>query len=136
MDLRQLRYFIQAARRQNFRKASEDLRIAQSALTRQIQYLERELGFLLFDRVKVRWQADGLSGNELYQFASGEARRLGWELNLDVSGHRLADFPHEALYPGSLLEATFVPKTALWVLEIQIRHPQRPFGAFYEDLLV
>ena len=37
MDLRQFRYFIQAARRENFRKASEDLRIAQSALTRQIQ---------------------------------------------------------------------------------------------------
>ena len=46
MDLRQFRYFIQAARRENFRKASEDLRIAQSALTRQIQLLEHELGFL------------------------------------------------------------------------------------------
>jgi DNA-binding transcriptional LysR family regulator len=52
MDLRQFRYFIQAARRENFRKASDDLRVAQSALTRQIQHLERELGFLLFDRVR------------------------------------------------------------------------------------
>jgi len=52
MDLRQLRYFIQAARRENFRKAGDDLRVAQSALTRQIQHLEQELGFLLFDRVK------------------------------------------------------------------------------------
>jgi DNA-binding transcriptional LysR family regulator len=52
MDLRQFRYFSQVARRENFRKASEDLRVAQSALTRQIQILERELGFLLFERVK------------------------------------------------------------------------------------
>jgi DNA-binding transcriptional LysR family regulator len=34
MDLRQFRYFIHAAKRQNFRRAAEDLRIAQSALTR------------------------------------------------------------------------------------------------------
>jgi hypothetical protein len=34
VDLRQFRYFIQAARRENFRKASDDLRISQSALTR------------------------------------------------------------------------------------------------------
>jgi LysR family nitrogen assimilation transcriptional regulator len=61
MDLRQFRYFIQAAKRQNFRRAAEDLRVAQSALTRQVQYLEHELGFLLFDRVKrgVRLTAAG-----------------------------------------------------------------------------
>ena len=61
MDLRQFRYFIQAARRENFRKASDDLRIAQSALTRHIQHLEQEFGFLLFDRVKrgVRLTAAG-----------------------------------------------------------------------------
>jgi len=23
----------------------------------------------------------------------------------------------------------------LWILEIQIAHPTKPFGAFYEDLL-
>ena len=78
MDLRQLRYFIQAARRQNFRKASEDLRIAQSALTRQIQYLERELGFLLFDRVKrgVRLTAAGQRLLERSQHILGEVDRL------------------------------------------------------------
>jgi LysR family transcriptional regulator, nitrogen assimilation regulatory protein len=78
MDLRQLRYFIHAARRQNFRKASEDLRIAQSALTRQIQYLERELGFLLFDRVKrgVRLTAAGQRLLERSQYILGEVDRL------------------------------------------------------------
>ena len=61
---------------------------------------------------------------------------MGWELNLDTSGHRLADFPHEALYSGSLSAVNFAPTTDLWVLEIQIRHPERQIGAFYEDLLL
>ena len=29
----------------------------------------------------------------------------------------------------------FKSASGLWVLEIQIRHPERPFGAFFEDLL-
>jgi len=91
---------------------------------------------VLFDRVRARWRADSLTGRGLYDFASAEARALGWELNLDTSGHRLADFPHAALYAGSLSAVNFAPTTGLWVLEIQIRHPERQFGAFYEDLLL
>ena len=30
----------------------------------------------------------------------------------------------------------FRPSSGLWVLEIQIRHPSREFGAFFEDLLL
>ena len=29
-----------------------------------------------------------------------------------------------------------LPTTGLWILEIQIAHPQLPYGAFYEDLLI
>jgi hypothetical protein len=29
-----------------------------------------------------------------------------------------------------------VPALRRWMLEIQIAHPTRPFGAFYEDLLI
>src|ERR1700744_6723270 len=86
MDLRQFRYFIQAARRQNFRKASEDLRIAQSALTRQIQHLEQELGFLLFDRVKrgVRLTAAGQRLLERSQHILGEVDRLKESLQIEA----------------------------------------------------
>ena len=78
MDLRQLRYFTQAARRENFRKASDDVRVAQSALTRQIQHLEQELGFLLFDRVKrgVRLTAAGQRLLERSQHILAEVDRL------------------------------------------------------------
>jgi len=27
------------------------------------------------------------------------------------------------------------PNAGLWILEIQIAHPSKPYGAFYEDLL-
>lgn len=90
----------------------------------------------VFDRVRARWLADRVSGQELYRYAADQARSLGWELNLKMSGHRLADFPHAALHKGSLADASFSPANALWVLEIQIRHPERPFSAFYEDLLL
>ncbi len=84
----------------------------------------------LFDRVKNRWLLDQISGRDLYQYADEQARDLGWELNLDMSGHRLSDFPHKALHSGSLAEAGFTPSDGLWVLEIQIRHPQRPSARF------
>src|ERR1700727_1340092 len=86
MDLRQFRYFIQAALRENLHKASEDLRIAQSALTRQIQLLEHELGFLLFDRIKrgVRLTAAGQRLLERSQHILAEVDRLKENLQLEA----------------------------------------------------
>jgi len=90
---------------------------------------------VLFDRVQDKWRADSLSGAALYQYADAQARELGWRLNLKVAGHRLGDFPHKAHHSGNLAAANFTPAPDLWVLEMQIKHPERPFGAFYEDLL-
>lgn len=50
MNDKQLEYFVRIAELGSFRKASEALRIAQPALTRQIQKLEEELGVALFTR--------------------------------------------------------------------------------------
>ena len=90
----------------------------------------------VFHSARRRWLADRLNGRELYDYAAAEAARLGWVLNLDMNGHRISDFPHKAIFGGSLAEIDFVPSAGLWVLEIQIRHPTRPFGAFFEDLLL
>jgi len=91
----------------------------------------------LFETVKARWEAQDLSGEKLYRFAVNEADKLGFPLHLqEANGHRLGDFPHSIHYKGSIASVPFSPSRYLWVLEIQIRHPQLPFGAFIEDLLV
>lgn len=91
---------------------------------------------ILWDEVREAWFGDGASGRELYDLAGKAAQARGWQLNLDLSGHRLSDFPHEAIYAGPLAEIDFRPSPNLWVLEMAIAHPSGSFGAFYEDLLL
>lgn len=50
MDLRILRHMVSLARRLSYSRAAEDLGLSQSALTRSIQSLERQVGMRLFDR--------------------------------------------------------------------------------------
>lgn len=90
----------------------------------------------LWEEVAGRWRADGLAGTELYAYAAARAQALGWRLNLDIKGHRVCDFPHAIYRAGDLGDFGLCPSAGLWILEIQIAHPARPFGAFHEDLLM
>lgn len=91
---------------------------------------------VLFDRVRAIWNGGEISGRALYDRAEEEARKMGWVLNLDIRGHRVSDYPHSVHKGGNLGDFDTVPGAGLWILEMQIRHPTRPFGAFHEDLLV
>ncbi|MET9480086.1 LysR family transcriptional regulator [Streptomyces sp. NPDC006638] len=51
LELRLVRYFTVVAAHQHFGRAAADLRVAQPALSRQIQRLEKYLGVRLLDRV-------------------------------------------------------------------------------------
>jgi Xaa-Pro aminopeptidase len=89
----------------------------------------------LWHRVTDIWNQGAVRGTALYARAQQEAQAMGWHLNLDVRGHRVADYPHPSRQAGKLADLDGVPTPSLWILEIQIRHPTRDFGAFYEDLL-
>ncbi len=89
----------------------------------------------LWHEVSQHWREDGADGAALYRFAGERAKAAGWRLNLDIKGHRVSDFPHAIYAAGALGDFSQKPTPELWVLEIQIAHPTRPFGAFYEDLL-
>jgi hypothetical protein len=90
----------------------------------------------IWKRVRDHWSKTQDSGAKLYAFASQQAQELGWVLSLhEANGHRIADFPHVAKQRGTIEELDFKPAPSRWILEIQIKHPTRPFGAFYEDLL-
>ncbi len=90
----------------------------------------------LFHDVRKVWLTEKLSGQQLYRYADQQAKSMGWALNFDLPGHRVSDFPHAAIHTGSLADFDAMPSSMRWILEIHLRHPEKQFGAFFEDMLL
>lgn len=71
MELRHLRYFVAVGEEQHYGRAARRLRVAQPALSRQIQDLENEIGFKLFDR-----QPRGVTISDAGKSFLEDARRI------------------------------------------------------------
>ncbi len=76
MELRHLRYFVAIGEEQHYGRAAHRLRVAQPALSRQIQDLEEELGFKLFDRLP-----RGVRLNSAGKLFLEDARRILQEIS-------------------------------------------------------
>jgi DNA-binding transcriptional LysR family regulator len=76
MELRHLRYFVAVGEEQHYGRAAHRLRVAQPALSRQIQDLEAEVGFKLFLRLP-RGVKLSAAGTQFLQ----DARRILQEVN-------------------------------------------------------
>jgi DNA-binding transcriptional LysR family regulator len=91
MQLKHLRTFIAVASTLNLTRAGEQLHLAQSSVTEQIQSLESDLGTALFDRSNRRWALNS-AGERLLEYAaaiialSDEARGAALDQAHEVTG--------------------------------------------------
>jgi DNA-binding transcriptional LysR family regulator len=76
MELRHLRYFVAIGEEEHYGRAARRLLVAQPALSRQIQDLEKELGFKLFERLP-----RGVKLNAAGRLFLEDARRVLQELS-------------------------------------------------------
>lgn len=82
------------------------------------------------------WKKNNPTGIELYKYIYRLTEDAGYEFNLNPAGHLIGSFPHERWTKEGLGNYPYIPEPGMWVLEIQIRHPEKPYGAFYEAILL
>src|SRR6202023_2931006 len=110
MELRHLRYFVAIGEEENYRRAAQRLNVAQTALSTQIQDLEAELGFKLFDRLPrgVKLSAAGklfLEGASRILRDVNEAAARAARVALGRSGTLRVGFTENASWRGVVPES-------------------------------
>jgi DNA-binding transcriptional LysR family regulator len=125
MELRHLRYFVTVAEELHFGRAALRLHIQQPPLSRQIQLLEAELGFPLFERSRRRVELTP-AGNALL----GRARQVFDALEVAIhdarsasegeSGRLVIGYPSSLAYSG-LTELLRAFRTRFPSVELSLR---------------
>lgn len=91
---------------------------------------------MLFHDAIEFWKTENPTGIQLYEFIYAQAKNYDVIFNLSPAGHLIGAFPHTHAWTKG---ANTYPEKLLakgWILEIQIKSPTQPFGAFYEGLLM
>ena len=91
---------------------------------------------ILFQEGVRYWKNENPTGIELYEFITREAKHRDVLFNLSPAGHLIGAFPHTHAWTKGA--NTYPEKLTAggWILEIQIKSLNQPFGAFYEGLLI
>ena len=76
------------------------------------------------------------TGKEMYEFLIKQTQSYGFEFNLKNCGHLIGLFAHSACYKEGMRHFQENMQPGIWILEIQIRHPELKAGAFFEDILL
>lgn len=133
MEIRVLRYFLEAARKQSMSKAAIQLHVTQPTLSRQIKDLEEEIGHLLFHRGnhsisltpegeifyqralaivgmvdRTRSEFDAMQDFQGGEIAIGCAESEGMRLIAKTAKHLRQTYPHTSfhLYSGNFERVT------------------------------
>ncbi|WP_270181254.1 LysR family transcriptional regulator [Alkalihalobacillus sp. CinArs1] len=102
MLLHKLKYFIEIADKRSFTKAAEACFVSQPALSKQMKFLEEELGFALFNR-SIRGVELTRKGRSLYEDLSPLFSKI------DQTVHHYKQFDHIRFGSTPLLSSYFLP---------------------------
>ncbi len=89
----------------------------------------------IFSLARQFWREHQPTGIALYQHVAKLAEEAGLLFHLDPAGHLIGEHPHLGWKKG-LNHYAYYPEPGMWILEVHVRHPEKPYGAFYESILV
>ncbi len=91
----------------------------------------------LFFEAADYWRANQVTGLELYDFVQQQATAHGYECPLQQAGHLIGQFSHaQTRWTKGLSHYPELVQPGCWVLEIQLKHKEKQFGGFYEQVLI
>jgi DNA-binding transcriptional LysR family regulator len=124
IDVRQLRYFKAVAEALHFGRAAQQLHIAQPALSRQIQQLEKDLGVLLLRRNQRRFELTPAGALLL-----GRANRI-----LDEIAKATIDVQRLHRGESGLLTVGFIQSATYWLLPAMLQRFRESYPDVQFDL--